>query len=205
MDSSQNNLDYTQQIIYLLHLGQTMCGQTSGVIDRLCKEVVRVTGGQAQLYLRQQMVSSDVLSPPPNSSVSFPIQFGSLFYGSLYVTLDLPHTITTPTLSLNTALLLSSVCAWLLYTLEQSAMQMQYQQTSFEVCKHLTKSEYVFLTLMSHQYSQEDIAKTLNITLSTANKHRQNIFNKLGVHCGRDALLVAHQGGLFSPLCDLQK
>lgn len=35
---------------------------------------------------------------------------------------------------------------------------------------------------------------------ATASKHRQNIFRKLDVHCERDALLVAHQGGLFSPL-----
>jgi DNA-binding NarL/FixJ family response regulator len=66
----------------------------------------------------------------------------------------------------------------------------------------LTKREREVLALMCRGYNQEAIADLLCISPATVGKHRQHIYEQLGVHCERDALLVAYQTGLFSLIDD---
>jgi DNA-binding CsgD family transcriptional regulator len=47
---------------------------------------------------------------------------------------------------------------------------------------------------------QTAIARALSIAPATVRKHRQHIYEQLGVHNQHDAFLMAYQMGLFSPL-----
>lgn len=67
----------------------------------------------------------------------------------------------------------------------------------------LTKREQEVLTLMCRGYGLEDIAHALTITPATVTKHKQHIYNQLGVHTMRDALHVSYHCGLVSFLEEL--
>ena len=51
---------------------------------------------------------------------------------------------------------------------------------------------------MSKGYTQEAIAQKLHIATGTVHKHRQHIYEQLGVHCERDAILAAFHAGIIS-------
>ncbi len=59
------------------------------------------------------------------------------------------------------------------------------------------------LTLMCHGCGLEEIARTLAITSATVVKHKQRIYDKLGVHNVRDAFHVSYHCGLVSFLDEL--
>lgn len=48
------SLGSVQYILHLLWIGQALCKQTTGVVDRLCQEVQRITQGKALLILGSQ-------------------------------------------------------------------------------------------------------------------------------------------------------
>ena len=123
-------------------------------------------------------------------------------YGTLCITAD-PHHKESPSISLPVVHLLTLVCGWLLYTIEQSSfLQGQCQQLDYQINGPLTKREREVLTLMCRGCNQEMIASLLRISPATVGKHRQHIYEQLGVHSEHDALLVAYQTGLFSLIED---
>lgn len=205
MDSeyAPEHLEDLQMIAHLLSMGQALCTQTQNGVDRLCDEVKRITCEQAQLCLgRQRTIKRGDL--PSTTSLSLPVQFGHIIYGTLCVTFDPVHT-EQPAMRPFIAKLLAQVCGWLLYTLEQTSfLQGQCQQLDYRVQGPLTKRERQVLSLMCHGNSQDAIAEALCISPATVGKHRQHIYEQLGVHNEHDAVLVAYQIGLFSPIEDLQ-
>jgi DNA-binding NarL/FixJ family response regulator len=95
--------------------------------------------------------------------------------------------------------MIAQICSWLLYTLEQSIfLHNQSHDLDTKIPSPLTKREQEVLSLMCKGYSKEAISSTLSITVATVGKHRQHIYEQLGVHNERDALLVAYRNGLFS-------
>jgi len=192
--------DYAPIFVHLFSIGQMLCGQTRGVADRFCQEVALATQGRAQLLLRYQRVSdtAQTISPPP--SVSFSVQSRDRIYGTLYIAPD-PAEPANPVLPLTIAHLLAQTCSWLLYTFELAAF-LQRQSPSPGHTGHisLTKREQEVLALMFRGYDAAAIARLLNITPATVGKHRQHLYEHLGVHNERDALLAAYQAGLFSPI-----
>ena len=101
------------------------------------------------------------------------------------------------------AQLLAQTCSWILYAIEQSTfLQGQCHQLEYQVNGPLTKREREVLTLMCRGYNQETIAELLCIAPATVGKHRQHIYEQLGVHSERDALLAAYLTGLFSIIED---
>jgi DNA-binding CsgD family transcriptional regulator len=127
-----------------------------------------------------------------------PVQFGNQMYGVLCIAADPAHK-ELPALSLPVVHLLTQVCGWLLYTIEQSSfLQGQCQQLDYQINGPLSKREREVLSLMCRGYNQEMIADLLSISPATVGKHRQHIYEQLGVHSEHDALLVAYQTGLFS-------
>ena len=60
-----------------------------------------------------------------------------------------------------------------------------------------TRREREVLDLMCRGNNQDAIAEKLCVSPATVGKHRQHIYEQLGVHCERDAILVAYQAGLF--------
>lgn len=192
-----------QMITHLLNMGQALCTQMQSGVDRFCDEVKRITCGRAQLCLgRQRTLKRGEL--PPTTLLTLPVQFGNIIYGTLCITFNPVHT-EQPSVQTLVAQLLAQVCGWLLYTLEQTSfLQGQCQQLDYQVQGPLTKRERQVLSLMCRGNSQDAIAETLCISPATVGKHRQHIYEQLGVHNERDAVLVAYQIGLFSPIEDLQ-
>ena len=139
---------------------------------------------------------------PADTHSHFSIQFGDFIYGTLCVKKQ-SHQSDAPAFSPRLAHYLSRFCGWLLHTCEQSMFVWSYQQPEFSTSETLTKREREVLTLMCHGYGLEDIARTLNITPATVTKHKQHIYQQLGVHNVRDALHVSYHCGLVSFLDEL--
>ena len=195
-------LEDLQAIVYLLNMGQTLCTQMQSGVGRLCEEVKRITGEHAQICLgRQRTLKRGEL--PPNTLLTLPVQFGHIIYGTLCITSDPAHT-ERPAIHPLVSKLLAQACGWLLYTLEQTSfLQGQCQQLDYQIQGPLTKRERQVLSLMCIGKSQDAIAEALCISPATVGKHRQHIYEQLGVHNEHDAVLVAYQIGLFSPIEDL--
>lgn len=200
--SAEDNIVEDMQLVtHLLSLGQMLCEQVQGGVTRLCQEVKLITRERAQLYLGQKRSAKGAKSPP-GTLMTLPVQFGQQRYGTLYVASDPLHN-EQLALPLPVAQLLAQVCSWLLYTLEQSAfLQGQCQQLDYQMHGPLTRREREVLALMCQGHSQESIADMLCIAPATVGKHRQHIYEQLGVHCERDALLAAYHLGLFSLIDD---
>lgn len=188
-----------QLVARLLVFGQGLCKQIQDVNTRLCQEISLGLQNRAQLCLgRQWLTHKQPL--PPQTLLTLPVQFGNLVYGVLCVYAD-PLNPELPAVSQHMGQLVAQMCGWLLYTLEQTAfIQGQCQGLDYRVNGPLTKREREVLSLMCRGYGQEAIATHLCISPATVGKHRQHIYEQLGVHCERDALLAAYHTGLFSLL-----
>jgi ATP/maltotriose-dependent transcriptional regulator MalT len=199
--SATSILEDMELVTHLLSLGQTLCEQTHGAATRLCNEIKQITGERAQLTFGRQR-SSKKGQGAANVLITLPVQFGNVVYGTLSITSDSGQA-EQLSIPLSVAQLLAQTCSWLLYTLEQSAfLEGQCQQLDYQINGPLTRREREVLSLMCHGYNQEAIAELLCIAPATVGKHRQHIYEQLGVHCERDALLVAYQVGLFSLIED---
>ena len=186
-----------QCVTHLLSLAQMFCEQPKNATVRVCHEVARVTQGRTQLYLSQQKRARKVLFPASMTN-ALPVQFQDRRYGTLCV-VGASVTTEEPPISLDIAQLLAQACGWLLHTIEISALlQGQFQQLEYQVHGSLTKREHEVLVLMGHGYNQDAIAAQLHIASSTVHKHRQHIYEQLGVHCERDAILAAFDAGILS-------
>jgi len=198
--AESNILADMQQIIHLLDFGQAFCqkGQR-GSVD-LCHEVERITQGRA--YLRLGGARPRTYQLPAHLLITLPVQFGHVSYGALCITSD-PLYPELPSMQLPIARLLALACSWLLHMFEQSIVLWgQSQQFEYQVLGPLTKREREVLQLIYQGYNREEIANRLSISPATLRKHRQHIYEQLGVHNERDALLAAYQGGLLSPFTE---
>lgn len=193
-------VDYIQQVLNLLLFGQELCEQTQGVVPQLCQKIAQITREQAHLHLSMAQLPEGKQQIGSAFSFSLPVQFRHRQYGTLQIAADALR-LTSPSLPMQAAYLLSQVCGWILYAVEQSAiLQSRYDQLIPPVRACLTKREKEVLMLIGQGYSNDRIAEILTIAQTTVIKHRQRIYEQMGVHCERDALLAAYQSGLFSPL-----
>ncbi len=191
--------DFTQLIVDLLSLGQTLYQQLHQVGEDLCQQIMRATQGNARLLLLGQ--DSSAASPASFPiSVSFPVQFRHRTYGRLDIAPDPEHP-GSPALPLPVAQLLAHTCGSLLYTLELTAfIEGQCQRLERQDAVQLTKREREVLELICRGCSQQAIATQLSIAPATVDTHRKRICEKLGVHSERDIPLAAYRAGLFSIL-----
>lgn len=192
--------DCLQHILHLLWIGQTLSHETTGVVERLCLEVQRITQGKARLILRPHDTVAKRHVDMPNTLISFSVQFGKTVYGTLCIA---PSSVqpTSPALPYSVGQLIAQVCSWLLFTFEQSVfLRNQCQRFTEQPYGSLTRREREVLTLMCLGFDQKSIADKLCISPTTVSKHRQHIYEQLGVHNERDAQLAAYHLGLFSIL-----
>lgn len=190
-------LEDIQHVTDLLSLSQTLCGQLDGGVEYLCHEVAHITQGRVKLCVSRQKFSKRV-KHSSHASLVFPIQFRNTTYGALLVENDMKNT-DSPALPHSIIQHLAQICSWLLYTLEQAAfLEGQCQQLDSKVNITLTKREREVVLLMCRGYTQDEIAESLSISPSTVRKHKQHIYDQLGVHNEREALLMAYHTGLFS-------
>lgn len=192
--------DCMQHILHLLWVGQTLSRETTGVVERLCQEVERITHGKAWLILRLPDTATKVQVIVPNALISFSVQFDTTVYGTLCIASSSTQP-TSPALPFSVGQLIAQVCSWLLFTFEQSVfLRNQCQRFTEQPYGVLTRREREVLTLMCLGYDQKSIADHLCISPTTVSKHRQHIYEQLGVHNEHDAQLAAYHLGLFSIL-----
>lgn len=196
--------EYTAFFADLLRVTQTLCGDTVGAAKKLCYEVARVTHNRARLDLTGGENAPPARSAPRQDvAVSFPVSFQQLRYGVLYVAFDQASP-NRPALPLDIAYSLAHLCGLLLYTLELTALiQREMPPESIAIYSSLTKRQHEILAYMMRGYGQDEIAEHLSIAPATVRKHMQNIYQELGVHGEREAVLVAYQARLVSPIDDL--
>ena len=199
-----SNFDSLQYVLRLLWTCQTVSKQTTHVAEWLCKEIVNITQGKAQLILHNPDSQLRTIPTLHKMLFSFSVQFGEVIYGTLCIASDTEQP-TTPAIPFAIAQLLAQICSWLLHTFEQSLfLQGQCQHLDKPAFVSLTKREREVLTLMCLGDNQQHIADKLSISPTTVGKHRQHIYEQLGVHNEHDALLAAYHYGFFSIL-DLPK
>jgi DNA-binding NarL/FixJ family response regulator len=63
-------------------------------------------------------------------------------------------------------------------------------QLNHQMPETLTKREREVLTLICHGYNQETIAKKLSIAPKTGGKHREHVYECLGIHRESEVLLA---------------
>ncbi len=197
-----STIDDIHIIAQVMSLAQIVCKQVNGVVDWLCLEVQHITRNRAQLFIQKKQ---GIKSTPTmrNTAMIIPIQFGHTVYGSLHIAAD-ARQCDQPAISLVVSQLLAQSCSWLLYTLEQSTfLQSQCQNLEYHMYEPLTRREREVLELMFRGCNQDEIAEQLCIAPATVNKHRQHIYERLGVHNERDALLAAYHIGILSILDNL--
>jgi len=190
-------IDHLQLVAQVMSMAQKLCEQEleEGVVVRLCQEVARLTNHKAQLLLHHKKVKQ--LSS--SFAVNLPVAFRGKEYGVLSLAGSMGY-LASPDFPLMIAALIANVCGWTLYTLEQATfIEGRSSQCQVPINIHLTSREKEVLLLIGHGYDNEKIAELLSITMTTVVKHRQNIYEQLGVHNKQDALLVAYRSGLFSP------
>ncbi|HEU5384259.1 MAG TPA: helix-turn-helix transcriptional regulator [Ktedonobacteraceae bacterium] len=192
--------NYLSYVTRLLSLGQIICKQADAAAELLCKEIGLLTHGQAQLVLYNlKPADKRSLSSFPNS-IGFPVQFCDQLYGTLFIKTCVEESV-RPTLPLFVAQMLAQMCSCLLFLFDQSLfLHYQTQRIDDLGSVTLTRREQEILALICCGYSEKAIAETLVIAPTTVSKHRQHIYEQLGVHCERDIPLAAYKLGLFSPL-----
>ncbi len=186
-----------QLVINLLRISQTWCGQPDGGVEHLCQEVARITQGLVHLSVSRKKFAKRNKHSSYTTSI-FPLQFRNTIYGILTVEKcsKNPESLAIPDLIVH---LLVQICSWLLYSLEQAAfIEGQCKQLTARESIELTKRESEVVLLMCRGYTQDEIAEILSISPATVKKHKQHIYDQLGVHTERDALLMAYHTGNFS-------
>ena len=198
-ENTQNDISHDiQNVLHLLQLGQGLGEQMHSPVQDLCEEVKRITQNRAYLQFDRKYTRGHPASLRP---IFLSVQFGDITYGTLCVHTD-QHSYPRPALALPVPQLLAQVCAFLLYSFEQSLfLQAQYEHLDHCMSGPLTKREREVLSFIYRGYNEEEIAKELSISRTTVNKHRQNIYGQLGVHNEYDARLVAYHMRMF-PITD---
>ena len=193
---------YDQLLPHLLHVGETLLGETHGVFDRLSQEIDLVTHGQVQLVLEQETSEQ----PPLSTPLCLPVQFSGRFYGMLCIPLG-PADDPSPAIPWTIASLLARLCGWLLYTIELTAMLPELRQAhaqAHQAPTSLSERERDILALMCQGYTSEATATRLHIVPATVRKHREHLYAQFGTHTVRETIFAAFNSGQFYPIDDVR-
>jgi len=192
-----------QVLSHLLHVGETLLGQTQGVFGKLSQELDLVTHGQVQLILPQE---NSEQSPPPQSRFRFLVYFKNRFYGALMIAPD-PANPVSPAIPVETATMLAQACGWLFYTIEVTALLPESRQPytrAYRARASLKERERDILALMCQRYTTEKTATMLHIAPATVRKHREHIYAQFGTHSIGETIFAAFASGLFYPIDDIR-
>lgn len=180
----------------LLEVGELPGNDFHEAAERLSQVVVLTTQGRAQLVLYPHISSVGVNVHAKLSSSSYPVCFKDRHYGMIQVNAALNQTTTGGALSPLAMRAVAQVCSLLLYSFELSAlMWAEHEQLispNASARKSLTERERAILRMMGGKRSNQEIAGTLQIEITTVRKHQQNIYRKLGVNNKQEALLVSY-------------
>ena len=194
--STAEVLKYLTIATHLVGCVQAVSSYADGAVEYLCRELRSISNGTAELLLNRH---SAAIAPRLTTSerLLLPVQFQAVQYGMLSITRDdtsHPERVGT---SPPYVQMLAQICGWLLHTIEQSMfIRGQCRRIEYRLQGPLTNREREILKLMCHGYAQQAIADRLCIAPATVRKHRQHIYEQLGVHSEHDAVFAAYKEGL---------
>ena len=192
---------YDQFLSHLLHVGETLLGETHRVFGKLSHEIDLVTHGQVQLVLQQETSEQ----PPLSTPICLPVQFNGRFYGMLCIALGLEDT-PSPAIPWTIISLLARLCGWLLYDIEIAAFMPELRQPytrAYRAPTSLKERERDILALMWQGYTTEKTATMLDIAPATVRKHREHLYAQFGTHSVGETIFAAFATGLFYPIDDV--
>lgn len=187
---------YWRAMKHLIAVGQKPFQNIQEAVDCLCQEFMLVTGGCARLVLSSQPETNKQTGS--FSALTIPVYGNQKLYGKLIVFSPDEHSL-TPVLSPEIASALAVLCSYLLSTFEiKLYIQEQYEQFDLTACQPLTDREKELLSMIKAGRTDQEMARSLSLTLNTLRTHRRNIYDKLNVHSKRDAIMVSRLLQLLS-------
>ncbi len=161
----------------------------------LYQHLLHVSHGNIYLHITRTWCPTPI--PVFTTNFQLPVRFCELTYGTLYIAID-PEKTTIP---VRDASRIATICGELLYICE---MRILLQKISKLLCSHfsgeLTPREQEVLSLLCQGKTKSEIAHLLSIAPRTLDKHKQHIYDKLGVHSDLAVLFAAYTYDLFLPL-----
>ncbi len=202
-------MNYTHIVLRLEEIGEMALDGVSGWVRkdfpaRLCREVASCTQERVTLLLAKPGDAGALRVSMDAEKQTLPVQFGCEPYGILIFTLFQQE----PALQeqeLAGTRLIARTCAELLRYFELSSLVFNASPLPDQLAiASLTRRQLQVFRLICQEYSLAEISRQLQITLGTAQKHRQQAYDKLGVGNDLDARCLAFRAGLFSPLASAQ-
>lgn len=179
---------------------QVSHGQTDGVVERICQEIINASQGLVAIRLVRQHIAPETAIPEHYDTV--PIALAGRWYGALLVKADPVHP-NQSALSFAISRNIAHYCALTFYHLEVTALLQGMMPRRETTPEPLTKREQEVLQLLCSGYDRKLIAETLHISPGTLGKHFENIYRHIGVNAQRDVILVAFALGRYYPLKEL--
>lgn len=159
--------------------------------EKIAEDIARCTKGNVQIwwepvaseYRRESDLCKDVCAQQT--------RYGVLKFAPGYL---------SSALFPNLPQMLADLCGHLFSLVEHQAMIQALQRALRPLYEHeremLTKREWDVLQQMLLGESETEIARTLNISLTTVRTHRHHIYQRLGVHSPHEAILRSFELGL---------
>jgi DNA-binding CsgD family transcriptional regulator len=203
-DVPPTSVDGEKLLLRLGTLARELHGQSKGVVERLCQEIMDMSQGQVRLVLlHYQHQPAQITSSSGHPWIFQSVEYAGRFYGQLEVA---PH----PTRSVQPALpyqqiqLLASTCALILYSLETVAYFQRECPSPVKLTEDLTGREQEILKLMCSGYQSKQIAAMLGIEAGTIAAMRGKMYTKLGgVRTERYVIAASFILSLSSPIENL--
>lgn len=194
-------LNYTRIVSRLEEIGEmNLDGMIGGVRAdfpaRLCREVSSCTQGRVTLLLMKPDAPGTLEMSMDAEEQVLPVQFGRTPYGMLIFSLCQQE----PALQeqeLEGTRSLVKTCAGLLRHFELASLV--FNGSPLTVVS-LTRRQRDVLRLVCKGCTLPEIVRQLQIAEGTVEKHRQQVYARLGANNDRDVRLNAYRAGLFSPI-----
>ena len=194
------SIDGDELQLRLSVLYQTLHGQTKGVAERLCQEIMDASQGQLQLILQSDRHQPFQMPAfPERQKLSLPVVHAERSYGRLEIGPD-PTQPGQPVLPYQKTQLLALTCAFILYSLETAAYFQREYPVSVNLPVSLTPREQEVLDLMCRGHQRKQIAIILGISYHTVGKICEKIYPRLGINTEREAIAAAFRLGLSFPI-----
>ena len=155
------------------------------------------------------MLEGSYAIPPREQEIPFPVRYGHRYYGTCYIRVDADWG--DQPLSLLAAQRLAGLCGLILANGEHCAFLHLAQHlgrqihASSEQVPGLTASQVNILRLLCSGSTIDEVAQQLTISKKTVERHKENIYKRLGVHNHLELLLAAYWRGYLSPLFSIEE
>ena len=191
-------IDFEAIIDQLSNSSQQLCRQFEDSANYLCQSLVTLSQGKIHFDLHK--ATSPVFLTFSATSFHVSVTYLNRMYGTLYILLESGQIAPDGSTSISAIHRLAERCAWLLYTCEITVLiQSQCQHLNPNVQSDLTQQEKNVLFHLCCRRTKDEIAEILSISSRTVDKHKQHIYEKLGVHNEYEVVFTAYNLNLFSP------